>query len=192
MILIVTHNKRLELCRPCSYHRWIVSSLDLLVVGSSRRWIFSSLDRLIVGFIFSFFVILFLIFVTFLFFNFFISFSIDCLIPFYFYRFYWSSLMCFDVLIPQWCSLTVLTLVFFDVLWLFWCSLILLTVPAPVWSSLDEKDESLSCTVSPVFLPAFFPLLFIFFYFFLGYPAHTNPINYLPPAAWRPQKKIFF
>ena len=44
-----------------------------------------------------------------------------------------------------------------------------------VLSSLDVKDESLSCLVSSVFFfQAFFPLLlFFYFLFFLGYPAHT-------------------
>ena len=75
-----------------------------------------------------------------------------------------------------------------DILWCFDCSL-------------DVKDESLSCLVSSVFfLQAFFPLLFIFIFFFLFWAiqpihythTHTNPINHLPPAAWRPSKKIFF
>ena len=76
-----------------------------------------------------------------------------------------------------------------DVLWCFHCSL-------------DVKDESLSCLVSSVFfLQAFFPLFFfLFFLFFLFWAiqpihythTHTNPINHLPPAAWRPSKKIFF
>ena len=69
-----------------------------------------------------------------------------------------------------------------------------------MFDSLDEKDESLSCLVvsSVFFLQAFFPLLliFIFILFWAIQPihhthTHTNPINHLPPAAWRP-KKIFF
>ena len=68
-----------------------------------------------------------------------------------------------------------------------------------VLSSLDVKDESLSCLVSSVFfLQAFFPLLliFIFILFWAIQPIHythihTNPINYLSPAAWQPKKNFF-
>ena len=77
---------------------------------------------------------------------------------------------------------------FSDVLWCFDCSL-------------DVKDESPSCLVSSVFfLQAFFPLLFIFIYFFYFglsslYIIHTLIqilliIFPLPPGGL--QKKIFF
>ena len=51
-----------------------------------------------------------------------------------------------------------------------------------------------SCLPSSLLSSSF---IFIFFLFWAIQPihhthTHTNPINYLSPAAWRPKKKFFF
>ena len=62
-----------------------------------------------------------------------------------------------------------------------------------VLSSLDVKDESLSCLVSSIFFfQAFFPFLFFYFYFFWAIqPTQTLFIIFpLPPGGLK--KKFFF